>query len=292
MTASTETLSPTGMFVWWNLDDSRVTPDNLRSILADEGFTPKIAVPDIEPSAGIKRACTEWSQGRGKADRYRCEVTSEQVGSITVGLLTRHRVNSKEVEWVQVGLLEYTEANASWLIATDAAKHDDALNAFKELAVARMTYLDHRWIRPNVLTFALANARATNLRKGAGFYFAPKQHMDEMKRLRRVVSRIGNSELRIAVVGNDEDTVESVTGATRESLVTTIAEVQDQLKSWSGSDRVVRSDSQMNILAELADAIALAETYEAALGIRLDDLRSDIEGARLKALSIIADKAA
>lgn len=291
--SAVETLSPTGMFIWWNLDDSRVTPDHLRNILTDEGFTPKTRVPDIDPAAGISRTCSEWSQGRGNATRYKCEVTSEVKGvSTTVGLLTRQRVDSKTVEWVQVGIAEYDITAQSWTIATDEPRHDDPLLAWKDLAAVRMQYLDHRWLRPNVLGFALEQAKATNLRRGAGFYFAPKQHMDEMKRLRRIVRRIGNSELRIAVVGNDEDTVESITGATRDAMSTAIADVQTQLKAWGESDRNVRADSQANVLNELAGLVGLAETYEAALDIRLGDLRSDIEAARRKALQIIAGKAA
>lgn len=286
-----EVLSPAGMFVWWDLDNSKVTPDHLRTILADEGFTPKAPVPDIEPDAAIKRACTEWTQGRGNAARYRAEITNESVGVTTVGLLTRRRVDAKEVEWVQIGMAEYI-VGAGWRVTTDAPEHDSAMAAFRDLADDRMRHLDHRWIRPNVLAHALDQAQATNLRKGAGFYFAPKQHMEEMKRLRRVVRRIGGSDLRMAVVGNDKDTIESVAGATRDSLVSAISDIQAQLQAWADSGRSVRTDSQANALTELADLMALAETYEAALNIRLDDLRSDIAAARRKALSIIADKAA
>lgn len=156
----------------------------------------------------------------------------------------------------------------------------------------RMRFLDHRWIRPNVLAHAMEQAKAMNLRSGSGFYFAPRQHMEEMRRLRRVVRRIGGSSLRLAVVGNDADTVESVTEAARDNMVAAINGVQEQLKGWADSKRKVRSDSQANVLEQLAGLISVAETYEAALGVRLDDLRSDIEGARRRALSLIADRAA
>jgi len=287
-----ENLSATGVFVWYNLRDSRITPDDLRALLAREGFAPKTAVPDIEPSTGISRACSEWSQGRGNSRRYRCEVTRSENGTTTVGLLTRERVDRKTVEWVQVGIAEYDETTSAWTIATDAPEHDGAMLAWKDVAASRMKFLDHRWIRPNVLTFAMSAAKATNLNKGSGVYFAPRQHVDEIRKLRRVIRQIGDSTLSIATVGNDEETVADVTGAAREAILGTISEVQEQLSSWDASDRAVRSDSQANVLGEIAGLIELAETYEAALNVRLDDLRSDIAAARRKALKVIADKAA
>lgn len=289
-----ETLSPTGMFVWWDLDGSKVTPDDLRQILADENFTPASEVPDIEPAGGIRRACTEWSQGRGKARRYKAEVTYVDDKVVTVGLLTRQRVGKREVEWVQVGIAEYDLLAGDWTLVTERndTQDEDALRAWQEVAIDRMTYLDHRWIRPNVLTHAMHEAQATNLRKGAAFYFTPRQHMDAMRALRRIVRRLGNSNLRIAVVGNDADTVESVAEASRDSLMGHLEDVRADIKAWTESDRKVRSDSQRNALESLADLIKTAETYEAALNIKMDDLRSDIEAARRKALQIIADKAA
>lgn len=284
------TLSSTGMFVWWNLDDSRVTPADLRTILTDEGFTPATEVPDIEPSAGIKRATQEWSQGRGHARRYKCEVTRDVNGVTTVGLLTRETIDEKTVEWVQVGLAEYDSNVGSWTVATNDAEHDEALAAFKDLASARMAYLDHRWIRPNILTHTMSGVHSVNLRKGSGFYFVPRQHLDEMKRLRRVIRRIGNSDLSIAVVGNDQDTVESVSGAAKQHILTTIAEVDKRLADWRDGERAVRSDSQAHVLQELADLISLAETYEAALDVKLEALRSNIGACRRRALQIIADK--
>lgn len=287
-----ETLSPTGVFVWYNLADSKITPDDLRDLLDRENFTPKTDVPDIDPSTGISRACSEWSQGRGNQPRYKCEVTRSEHGVTTVGLLTRRRVDGKTVEWTQVGIAEFDAATGSWTIATDAPEHDSAMFAWKSVAVSRMTYLDHRWIRPNVLTFAMHNAKATNLNKGSGVYFAPKQHVDEIRKLRRVIRQVGDSSLRIAVVANDEDTVEDVTAATRETIVGAVSEVQAQLAAWGDSSRAVRSDSQANVLGELAGLLELAQTYEAALDVKLGDLRSEIENARRLALAIIAEKAA
>lgn len=284
-----EALNPTGMFVWWTLDETKITPDNLRAILADENFDPASKVPDIEPSSGISRACAEWRQGRGKSNRYRAEVTYNDGMVTTVGLLTRRQIGSKEVEWTQVGTAEFIRGSG-WTLITDAPEHDDAMVSFKEVADERMTYLDHRWIRPNIITSTMTSCNAVSMCKGSGFYFVPKAHIEEIRKLRRVVRRLGNSHLRIAVVGNDRDTVDSVSESARDALMGGLAEVREQLTAWSDSERKIRTDSQANLLGELGELVALAETYEAALGVTLGDLRSEIAAARRKALEIIADK--
>ena len=292
-----ETLNPAGMFVWWELDNSRITPDALRQILDDEGFTPKSPVPDIDPASAIRRACSEWSMGRGNQKRYKAEITHEANGFITVGLLTRERVDAKEVEWTQRGIAEFDTASGTWTVVavdndSNEKTHTEAMASFRDLTSTYLTFLDHRWIRPNLLTPTMEAVRAVNMRRGSGFYFAPKQHMAELRRLRRVIRRIGNCDLRLAVVGNDEDTVSSVTSATSDEMVSTINDIQEQLRGWADSDRAVRTDSQANALTALAELIKTADVYEAALDVRLDTLRSDIQAARRKALAIIADKAA
>lgn len=281
----------TGMFVWWDLDNTKITPARLRTILEAEGFEPAREVPDIDPESAIKRATNEWTWGRGNQDRYRAEVTRTEAGVVTVGLLTRRRVDNKTVEWVQVALAEYDAHGRTWTLASDDQSHDAPLNAFRELADERMTYLDHRWIRPYVLMHAMNKASALSLRGGSGFYYVPKQHMESMRQLRRILHRIGDCDLRLAVVGNDEDTVDSVAGAARDSMGESLAAVEEQLRAWTESTRKVRHDSQANVLGELARLVDLAETYEAALGIRMEDLRSNIEAARRRAMQIIAEAA-
>lgn len=276
-----------GMFVWWDLDNTKVTPERLRVILEAEGFEPAREVPDIDAESAIKRATNEWAWGRGNQPRYRAEVTRTEAGVVTVGLLTRRRVDGKTVEWAQVAMAEYDSHGRAWTLVSDDEDHDAPLQAFRELADERMTYLDHRWIRPHVLMHAMGKADALSLRGGSGFYFVPRQHMDAMRQLRRILRRIGDCDLRLAVVGNDEDTVDSVAGAARESMAEALGAVEEQLQAWTQSARKVRHDSQANALGELARLISLAETYEAALGIRMDELRSNIEAARRRALQIV-----
>lgn len=288
-TLPTTTFAPSGLFVWWKLHDSAISPERLREVLAAESFTPKAPVPDIDPISGVRRAAGEFTMGRGKGVRkYKADVAQMTDTSITVSILTLVRNGPKDLHWPQVGIVEYDASTMTWTIVSDAPEHDEACGAFKRLATKRMLYLDHRWIRPNVLEHAMNEAKS--LRISNGVFFAPRQHADEIRRLKRVVSAVGYCKLSIGTVGNDEDSISAVADATRDSMSEAIGGIREQLAAWQQRTSAVRSDSQVNLLGELADLLTLADTYEAALGVTLADLRSDIESARRKALSIIVDK--
>lgn len=280
-----------GAFVWWELENTKCTPDHLRRVLAAEGLTgtgkdTDIKVPDIEPVSAIRRACQQWGQGRGNADRYQAEVTAIDGGVVYVGILQHERTGAREVAWKQIELLAYDTAARAW---RNAFPSDEA-RAFMGVADDFMAHLDHKWIRPNVLQPELAAMKAVMLKRQGGFYFVALAHMDRVRRLKRVVSALGNSALNVVTVENDADSRDAVANGTRDHVLGQVLEVKDELKAWREQSRKVRTDSQANVLGQLASMLEFADLYERTLEVSLADLRAEVEACRTEAFAILADK--
>lgn len=282
-----------GAFVWWDLESTQVTPDHLRRVLTAEGLlaTPgdedgKYKVPDIDPVGAIKRACQEWGLGRGNADRYKAEVTSQEPGRIYVGILRHEREDARTVGWKQQETLCYDLTTKTW---TNQFPSDQGA-AFMGVVDGFVTYLDHRWIRPCILLPELAKMKAIGLKKNGGFYFVALSQDALLRRLKRVIGALGKSVLNIVTVENDADSREAVANGTREHVLGQVAEIRATLKEWRESSRKIRTDSQATALGQLAELLDIAGLYEGALEVSLSDLRGEIEGARADALALIADK--
>lgn len=282
-----------GAFVWWDLESTQVTPDHLRRVLTAEGLlaTPgdedgKYKVPDIDPVGAIKRACQEWGQGRGNADRFKAEVTAQEPGRVYVGILRHEREGQREVAWKQQETLCYDLTTKTW---TNQFPSDQA-SAFMGVVDGFVTYLDHRWIRPFILLPELAKMKAIGLKKNGGFYFVALSQDDKLRRLKRVIGALGRSVLNIVTVENDADSRDAVANGTREHVLGQVAEIRATLKEWRDSSRKIRTDSQATALGQLAELLDIAGLYEGALEVSLNDLRGEIEGARADALALIAEK--
>lgn len=280
-----------GAFIWWDLESCKVTPGHMRAVLAAEGLADTgadtdLTVPDIDPISAIRRACQNWAMGRGNAPRYRTEVTAVEGTIVYVGVLQHQREGARDVAWKQVELLAYDTATGLWINVHPS----DAAADFVKAANDFIQYHDHRFIRPGVLAPLLTRMGAISLRRQGGIYFVPLAHMEQARRMKRVVGNLGASTLHICTVENDADAREAVASATQDHVLGQLLDVQAQLEEWKGSARKVRSDSQANVLGQLADLIGLADLYERTLEVSLKDLRAQVTDCQDAALAILAQK--
>jgi len=276
-----------GTFCWWDLDNSQVTPDHLRAVLASEGLT-EIKVPDIEPISALRKAAANWATGRGNADRYRAEVTAVDGPHVYIGLLQHQREGAREVAWKQVETLVYDTQAGTWLnqYPTDTAQ------GFMKVANEFLLYLDHRYLRPSVLVPQLEEAQAISLRRQGGIYFAPITHLDTVQRLRRIVNQLGGCRFFLCTVQNDAESRDGIGAGVQDHVLGQLLGVQEQLEEWKASTRKIRTDSQANVLGELASLLSLADLYEKTLEVSLGDLRGKVRECQDAAMKILAGQPA
>lgn len=265
-----------GSIVTWDLQGTRITPDDLRAVLAAEGMTAEAAaVPSIDLRAAVKRAAREWAQGRGNAARYRAEVVREDGGSVQVGILRHERVSQDEVRWVQVETLTLDTGTGTWTRATGLSEGADLL----ALVIERATYLDHTYVRPQILQARMTEWHAFPLRRQGGAYFVAGAYASELEAMQRVVSRLGDSSLSIYTLARTEQSVQGLEQSAREHAGTTLRGLRERITGWQDRAGAVRGDAVAGMLEELRTLRGDVQFYADSLAVALDDVMADLDSA-------------
>lgn len=277
-----------GAFVWWDLENSKITPADMRDALSREGMLALakgdegIFVADIAPLPAIRQSCVDWSEGRSNGvDKFKAEVVAHDAGSITVGILRRVRRSASEVGWDQIDTLVFDVASASW---ASPGVSEQSIRFRKDADDAR-TYLNHRWVRPSVIEPELSGMAAVRLKRSGGFYFIRHAEAERLDRLKRVMAALPGAKIHTVSVGNDA--AEAVVGGVRESILDQVVEVQATLQEWREATRKVRSDAASNTMEVLSELLSRATLYESVLQVSMEDLRAEVTACEEEAKKIL-----
>lgn len=278
-----------GSLCWWELNDSRVTPDHVRQVLAAEHV--QVDVPDIDPVQACKRAVRSYSKGSGNSPRYRAEVVrvDETTGSrrVVVGILRRRHVASEEVAWEQVDDFAWAETSGGWTFMVNG--HGRSQEALEVQALVRQhaEYLDHEWIRPTLITEPLRAMGSLNLRRSGGIQYVAAVHDEALARVARVVRALGSCEFSIVRLSDDAEGRNALQNTARKGLAEAVEEVCARLATWESGAVKATSRGLDSVLAEFADARDRAALYRDALGIQVGDLTQAIEAAEARARDLL-----
>lgn len=281
-----------GCMVWWDLSSVRVTPSDLRAVLAAEGDPAQ--VPDIDQPAAARRAIRAWTKGRGHADRYRAEVVYDEGGYLVAGVLRREQAAEKEARWTQVGRIEYQiNGDGIDLVTVDPGPSGEHEAEVREVNVAvadACHYLDHDFVRP-WLQGRLDSMSSFRLRRAGGVEFVPHVYREQVERLARVVRRIGRSSFEVADVAATASSQASVGTAARETLVSQLADIDARLDAWQESARSVSDRSYTSVMEAFGDLALRAELYQSMLEVGMSDLSEKLNAAKARARKLIEEGA-
>lgn len=271
-----------GALVWWDLGGTQIRPENLRTILDDEGIS--IDVPDIDPLKAARRAAREFYSGRGEG-AYKAEVVSHGDATVTLGVLQHQRVSENEVQWVQVGRTTY-DSTGGWSYSSVG---DSVISDVVALGEKRQTYLDADFVRPKVIQKSIGEMAAFPLRRQGGMYYIPTRYMDQLERLQKVVGRIGDCALHVVHASDTDATRSSIGSEAKHHLTDEVSKLRAKLDDWKDSSRKVRSDALGNAIAAFSGLKDQAELYSDALSIQVDELLSDVAEATEIAKQMLVD---
>jgi len=273
-----------GALAWWDLLDSKISPAELRGILGFEKWD--IKVPDIKPQQAIRKGANSWRKGAGNAERFKADVVFSDSDTMIVGILKRVRIGPKKVAWEQVDRIVYSDMQGGTPIRIEQGNTIEA-DEVHECISWRFQYLNHEWIRPNLIKAPLAQLGAFNLRRSGGIVFVPAQGMDELDRIARVVRQLGKSQFHVSHVADTGDSRDSIGASAQGSLVGKLKDIKQRLDGWESATKRTSSKISDRTFAEFRELRDQARLYADCLNIQLDSLLGSIGSAEDRARFIL-----
>lgn len=269
--AAGDTSAILGAFVWWNLDNAIITPDDLRALFARFGETTK--VPDITGTAAVRAAAARWTTDRFTTSKAKTEIVRSSERYTEIGVLQFERVSESEVAWVQKEVQIYDQDNDTWA-APPATEHGQT---FRKYADKCRRYHDHRWLRPGWLKKRLIeDAKAIPLKNNGGFFFVFAEQLPIVEHLQAVTREIGRSDVMMTEVFKTQDAMSSVGSAVHESLFAELSEIAEKMEAWKATTKTA---SMERVLTEFRELRGRAELYSGVLEFQIEDLQAQIKAA-------------
>lgn len=274
---TTNTISSVGVLTWWNLDGVWATPARLRNAMAANGFDPSKVI-EVDQIAAVKGAVGYWRAGRPVT--HRSEVVHMDATAIEIGILTHERVGAKEVRWIQIDTITFDIASMSW---SNVGTTQEATKLIATVDHWR-THHHSEFIRPKLIMPEIEKLDSFRMRDG--FYFVPSAGLPVMSRLASMMKQIGTT-LSIMHISPTDESREALGRSARETLEGQLSVLRDRIATWKESTRKMGDKSATKLLGEFAEIKRLGELYQGSLEVALEDLLSDVEGARAEAIALI-----
>lgn len=288
----------------WELYGTRIKPDDLRAALTAHGYDPAV-VPDIDQDQRVRSAGAKFTQGRGNADRYRAEVTEDDI-CIYVQILRRGNegtVGGKAArrKFVAVASLVWDKDSQAWsadLFWQDGQRvqqpTDDGVRAAvtacrKACDTARLHH-DHEFIRPVLIQQTLKALGAVPfIRRSGGCMVVPMQNWNKVQQLAGLVNSIGDSYLGIVKADvSDKGTVAAMQRSVADTLTSEIASVRTDLAEWRERGKRLPTGAIGDRMSQFQSIRDRAQLYADALGMAMKDLLTDVADAEADARDLLA----
>lgn len=284
-----------GFLVWWDLENSRCTPDHLRNILASEGEDPSV-VPEVDKVSGLRRAVRKFRQGR-QVGSWKTEIVPDaDKDVIRVGLLEFQQVADDEVRWVQRATTTWHIKRSAWdTVDADSAETMDRVQDFYQFARLCQNYHDHLWITPNLIQARVLACGSFPLRRQGGVTYVPAEFQAELEKLSRMVSQIGDSSFSMVRAQADGRSRASLAGSASRSLEAAIREQREQLDTWLAGTVRARHTSVTDAIETFAQLRSSAQLYADTLSMEAEAFMDEIAEASAEAeelLGLVEDRAA
>lgn len=267
--------------VWWNFSGTRITPPDLRAMVARAGMNPD-AVADIDPLQALSQAVREFSVREGRRKIMEAVVTHEDADTVVVNLLEYRKDSNRRSSKVTVDTLVWGKATESW-VEEGSTEHAPAL---RDRVADRMVFYDGNAIRDSLVMPALGASKAFTLRRGV--YVVPHLTSGPLADAQDALRDLESFILSVANVSGDDQSRWTMGALAQESVRDELAELQEQIDGWKSMASRVRSDTREKVLARFQELRGRAELYTQALQVTMEDLEEEIADLEEVALDVIS----
>ena len=288
--AANKSIDTLGFLTWWEFQNLKITPNDLRKILDNHSLN--INVPDIDKKSALLQCIREYRFQTNKK-RYKAELAMQETDYIVLNLLERKKITKKSVEWHHVETITYDSFNSSFLDKGTNIDPDvvEARKCFHNLFEVRSKFLDHNFVRPNILQKTLNEINAISLRNRGGVYFVDYSSKDRIERLNNFLNDIDGVVLCVCTMNSDKTTKNSLSNQVRSTFIEKLKDLESRTSVWKNRTRNLRKDTMKETLEEFAEIRNSLEIYQQSLKMKADDLLQSLTEIEDIANSVVLDQA-
>jgi len=289
-----------GNMVWWKFHGTKITPADLRVHLSNAGLNPD-DVADINPIRALKSAVKEFKAWevvdvpsgfdangdvvvKTAKKRIRAEVVFENDKELTVALFRHEQKAARKASKEQFDSLSWDKTRDGWY---DQGTTDHAVNIITRV-LDNQTYLRGSHVRDIVVMPMFRSTGSVCINNG--WYCVPNSGSEALEKAKSAVANIETFEIVAPVLpkgmGWETPVQDSVEGQMTSSLET----LMEQIDGWENMSQIVGHSTRERVMEKFDSLHTMAESYEAALSVSLDDLRDKIDAMREKAAEVIESK--
>ena len=289
-----------GNMVWWKFHGTKITPADLRVHLQNAGLNPD-DVADINLVRALKSAVKDFKAWevvdvpsgfdangdvvvKTTKKRIRAEVVFENDKELTVALFRHEQKAARKASKEQFDSLSWDKTRDGWY---DSGQTEHAIKIQMMVADQQM-YLRGSHIRDVVVMPMFKSTGSVCINNG--WYCVPNSGSEALEKAKNAVANIETFEIVAPVLpkgmGWETPVRDSVEGQMTSSLET----LMEQIEGWESMSQIVGHSTRERVMEKFDSLHTMAESYEAALSVSLDDLREKIGAMQEKAAEVIESK--
>lgn len=279
---------PFGAFVWWNMRNIKITPEDARRIAVEElrgTFEPHEVqayadrIQDIDANSTI---LTEGKRWRHIVDgeKFTSGIVSADQHTVTFAIKRNivHTVDGKKRnDDLQIDTVTWDMNSEAWLSTGNTVE----TKQFVFDMAQKITYLTTKGIRP-VVQRMVHDMDAICLKDQGGFYLVaidavdPDASLDRLAAIRSFVSRFGNSQMMVATQSS-QSALEACEDDVRDHLDFEIGELEEKIARWSADTKHTASNNLERAIADFGAIKSKSKLFAKAMQMRAADLIDRIE---------------
>ena len=280
-----------GMIVTWDLTNNLISGSDLKKKMDDAGYPQNLIdqVPCVDIIQTVKKVSDKFRRGRGRAlDKYKGEVVDENDDKIVIGILKRilsknGSIDKSEAAWEQVDTLMFNKHTTGW----------DENGITGEAALLRQSIdkallgLDGEKVRRYVVENVVSGCSPLSLRGRGGVLYVPMKFEKEILMVKNCLATVGNNRLNLYYITGQSDIIHDV----QKNIKAQVSKMREQLESWKGGDRKVRSDAEENFFSKIVQMKDNLQIYAESMKTDLHDIEEVVAELKAEADKVLDEQA-
>ncbi|HDD70530.1 MAG TPA: hypothetical protein ENF94_00045 [Candidatus Woesearchaeota archaeon] len=269
-----------GKVVFWALEDVSITRSELEKLFEKHGLDKRFMPPVISGRKAFNRVLRDFE----KKEKQKLVRKIDETGDFIIYGIVDEEVDKENIDldYELVDAVIFDKVNEHIYLKLrrmDSDKINEHFSYFK----ANYTADD---IRKMITDCLLNGCNAFLLRRHGGVYFVPKDKIDTLEKLKKVVEEIGSSEFYCLDIYDAEETRRTAIKLFKDEFVQELEENSQKLIELLQKDKP-RADSIKSALEKFNHSKEKLEVFKQLLEFTMEDIEKKIKETEEKVRKLL-----